>query len=138
MIIRDYKPDDFPMVAELWKETGIFAGERGDTPEMILQCNRHGGKFLVLEDPGEAGIAGTSWMTFDGRRLYLHHFAIAPRLQGKGFGRRLAIESLRFAREKGFPVKLEVHRDNLPALNLYRSLGFESFGDFEILRKLDP
>jgi len=138
MIIRDYKPDDFPMVAELWKETGIFAEERRDAPGLILDCNRQGGKFIVLEDPGTGRIAGTSWLTFDGRRIYLHHFAVAPYLQGKGFGRRLAVESLRYAHEKGFPVKLEVHRENLPAVNLYRSMGFENFREYEIFRKLDP
>jgi ribosomal protein S18 acetylase RimI-like enzyme len=138
MLIRDYRPGDYQQVEELWKATGIYTVERSDTPDIILRCNQHGGRLLIMEDPERMRITGTSWMTFDGRRLFLHHFAIKPSLQGKGHGRQLALASLQFAKEKGFPVKLEVHRENVAALHLYRSLGFESFEDYEIFMKLNP
>ncbi len=138
MIIRDYHPSDFPHVEALWKETGIYAKERGDTDTIIHRCNSLGGKFLVMEDPKTKLIVGTSWMTFDGRRVLLHHFAIRPSSQGKGLGRTLALESLKFAQELGCPVKLEVYQENQPAKNLYRSLGFYAFEDYDIFMKLDP
>ena len=96
MIIRDYRPSDFTQVEALWKETGIYTLERGDTNEIIQRCNAQGGKFLVMEDAATEQVTGTSWMTSDGRRVYLHHFAISPSLQGKGLGRNLALESLEF------------------------------------------
>ncbi|MDF1575202.1 MAG: GNAT family N-acetyltransferase [Bacteroidales bacterium] len=132
MIIRDYKPPDFPKVDALWKETGIYTAERGDTPDSILRCNAQGGRFLVLEEELNNRIFGTSWLTWDGRRVQLHHFAILPSKQGLGYGRMLALESLAFAREKNSPVKLEVHRDNIPAIRLYLSLGFKVFDDYEV------
>lgn len=138
MYIRDYTPSDFPQIERLWKETGIYTMERGDTPSIILRCNEAGGKFLVMEDPENGHVTGTSWMTWDGRRVFLHHFAISPELQGKGFGRTLANRSLEFAKQKGCPMKLEVHRENTPAVSLYRSLGFEVFEDYEIFMILDP
>ena len=138
MLIRDYHPDDFAGVMLLWKATGIYTEERGDTSEIILRCNRAGGKLLVLEDPSKGQVAGTSWMTWDGRRLYLHHFAILPSLQGQGYGRRLALESLAFAREMNCPMKLEVHSQNTRAVNLYRSLGFEVFEGYDIYMIHDP
>ncbi len=138
MNIREYRPSDFPQVVQLWKETGIYTKERGDTEEIILQCTSSGGKFLVMEDPDTGLITGTSWMTWDGRRVFLHHFAIGPAYQGKGHGRRLALQSLAFAREKDCPMKLEVHRDNTPAVQLYRSLGFEVFEDYDVYMNLDP
>ena len=137
MNIRDYRTGDFPAIEALWKATGIYTVERGDTKELIEQCNHQGGKFLVLED-GSGEIAGTSWMTFDGRRIYLHHFAVGPDLQGRGYGRKLALASLEFARELGYPMKLEVQENNQPAVNLYRSLGFEVFEDYDIYMILDP
>lgn len=137
MLIRDYHHEDFPAVDQLWKTTGIYTEERGDTAELILSCNEAGGKFLVLEDPSSGHLAGTSWMTWDGRRIYLHHFAIHPSKQGKGYGRKLAMASLAFAREKDCPLKLEVHSQNKPAVNLYKSLGFEDFEDYHIYLKLD-
>ncbi len=138
MIIRDYEHTDFDEVEGLWKETGIYHVERGDTREIIERCNRLGGRFLVMEDEATGRVAGTSWMSWDGRRIHLHHFAIRPSLQGKGLGRRLALESLRFARQRGCPVKLEVHRENIPAIRLYRRLGFEPFEDYDVYMILDP
>ena len=138
MIIRDYRPEDFAEVVELWRQTGIYTKERGDTAELILQCNRQGGRFLILEDPESGEPAGTSWMTWDGRRIFLHHFAIRPDLQGKGLGRELAVRSLEFARTKGCPVKLEVQRKNVAAVKLYSSLGFQRFGDYDVMMNLNP
>lgn len=138
MIIREYRPTDFGQIEELWKRTGIYAVERGDTGRNIERCIRYGGKFLVLEEKATGRVIGTSWMTYDGRRVHLHHFAIAPEYQGKGLGRLLARESLKFPHELGCPVKLEVQRDNQPAIHLYRSLGFASFEDYDVYMNLDP
>jgi ribosomal protein S18 acetylase RimI-like enzyme len=132
MIIRDYQSRDFPKIVPLWKDTGIYTMERGDTSEIIERCNAQGGKFLVMEDPEKGSIVATSWLTWDGRRVLMHHFAVLPSLQNQGYGRTLALESLAFAREKGSPVKLEVHRNNHSAINLYRSLGFEVFEDYDV------
>ena len=138
MLIRDYRPEDFPLVEALWKETGIYTTERGDTAEIINRCNQSGGKFIIMEEKPTGLVAGTSWITWDGRRLFLHHFAIRPDLQGKGLGRALALKSLEFAHEKNAPMKLEVHKSNHTAIHLYRSLGFEVFEDYDIYMILDP
>lgn len=138
MVIREYHRDDFPQVERLWKETGIYTVERGDTSEIIIRCNRSGGKFLVMADPSTGQITGTSWMTWDGRRVFLHHFAIHPSFQRQGYGRTLALESLEFAKQVDCPMKLEVHSDNIAAVNLYRSLGFEVFEDYDVYMIIDP
>ena len=138
MLIRDYQSNDFPQVEALWKDTGIYQVERGDTPEMIERCNAMGGKFLVMEDPGTGRIVATSWLTWDGRRIFLHHFAVSPSLQKQGHGRTLARESLAFARRKGFPVKLEVHSHNLSAVRLYEAEGFEKFEGFDVYINHSP
>ncbi len=138
MVIRDYRPEDFPQVDELWKQTDIYTVERGDTSEIIMQCTEMGGKFLVMEDPSTRTVTGTSWMSYDGRRIHLHHFPIRPPLQGKGVGRLLAVASLKFANEKNCPDKLEVHSEKLPAVNLYKSLGFTAFEDYGVYMTLNP
>ena len=138
MIIRDYQNGDFPQIEALWKNTGIYTVERGDTADIILRCNACGGRFIVMEDISTEQIIATSWLTWDGRRVFMHHFAVLPIMQGKGYGRKLAAESLAFASEKGSPLKLEVHSQNLPAVRLYRSLGFEVFEDYDVYMILDP
>lgn len=138
MIIRNYRAEDFTHIEKLWKETGIYILERGDTPEVIERCNDLGGEFLVMEEPSTGHIVGTSWMSYDGRRIHLHHFAILPSHQGKGLGRKLAVESLKHARKRSCPVKLEVHDENRIASHLYRSLGFVAFEDYHVYMILEP
>ena len=138
MIIRHYRSEDYPQVIKLWKQTGIFREERGDTAESIDRCNTLGGKLLILEDPRQPAITGTSWMTYDGRRVHLHHFTIRPDLQGQGWGRALAMESLKLALEYGCPVKLEVHRDNQRAIRLYTKLGFKQIQGYHVYLNINP
>ena len=105
MILRDYQPEDFPQVEQLWKETGVFRPERGDSSETILRCNRQGGKLLILEEETEQRIIGTSWLTWDGRRVHLQYFSVLLSHQGHGYGRKLAQASMSFARSKKAPIK---------------------------------
>lgn len=135
MKIRDYQIGDFPQVEALWKKTGIYRPERGDTLETIEQCLGVGGKFLLMEDPEKDSIIASSWLTYDGRRLHMHHFAVHPDFQNRGYGRILALESLSFARQIGVPVKIEVHENNPSALHLYESLGFEPLEGYGVYMK---
>ncbi len=132
IVIRDYNADDFPELNKLWAETGLGGAERGDTPEIILQSIEIGGKLLVMVEKASGRLIGSSWMTFDGRRIHLHHFGITRSMQGKGLAKPLVKESLRFAWEKGYQIKLEVHQKNTKALNLYESSGFKRLGDYHV------
>jgi len=133
MIIREYRKGDFKGIMNLWMATGLSRPERGDDEATVERSIEMGGRMLVLcpESPAEE-IIGTSWMTFDGRRLHLHHFGIDPVFQRRGLARELLRESLRFAKEKGYQVKIEVHRSNAVAVELYRKAGFEYLGDYDV------
>lgn len=132
MVFRNYHPDDYEQLLRLWDELDMSARERGDTPEVILRTIAMGGKLIVMEEPETSTIAGSSWMTFDGRRIFLHHFGIMKTHQRRGWGMKLAVESLKFIKEKGFQVKLEVHRENLAAIKLYEKCGFGPFPDYDL------
>jgi ribosomal protein S18 acetylase RimI-like enzyme len=130
--IRRFKTRDFEEVAEIWKKTDLGRPERGDDLRTILKSLEIGGRFLILEKKDIGRIIGTSWMTFDGRRLHLHHFGIHPEFQGMGFAKPLLLESLKFAKEKNIQIKLEVHKENRAAISLYKKFGFEYLGDYDI------
>jgi [ribosomal protein S18]-alanine N-acetyltransferase len=65
-------------------------GPRRDNQKVIEKTIRMGGKLFVAETQ-EGILAGTSWMTFDGRRIHLHHLGILPALQRKGIGKLLTV-----------------------------------------------
>lgn len=130
--IRDYRSGDFDQIEELWSLTGLGNRNRGDNEVIIENSITIGGKLLILEHFTPEKICGTSWMTFDGRRIHLHHFGILPEFQGKGLSKFLLSESLKFVKEKGYQVKLEVHRDNYKAVSLYEKAGFRYLGDYNV------
>jgi ribosomal protein S18 acetylase RimI-like enzyme len=136
--VRDFVPADAPAVLAVWRETGLASPQRADTPATIARTLAAGGRLLVLEADG--GLVGTSWLTVDGRRAYLHHLGVRPSHQRRGFGRLLVEASLAAARVIGLQVKLEVHRDHAAAIALYRRAGFARLGDYDvfIMRDLPP
>ncbi len=131
IVIRDFTPADFEGLSEVWQLTNLGNPARGDNLQIIMQSIAMGGKLLVAVDESNK-VIGTNWMTFDGRRIHLHHFGVHPDYQRKGIGKMLTRESLRFVKIKGYQVKLEVHRNNLPAINLYKQFGFQYLGDYDV------
>jgi ribosomal protein S18 acetylase RimI-like enzyme len=132
ILFREYKKGDFPAIRHLWNLTDMGNPKRGDDEAAIEESIRVGGALLILEDRANGNIAGTSWLTYDGRRIHLHHFGILPGYQGKGLANLLLDESLKFVKKKGCQVKLEVHRENIKAIKLYKKYGFTALGDFDV------
>lgn len=132
---RDYTQADFDEVQSLWQQTGMGGQERGDDHSVIKRTIDNGGKLIIME-LGNI-IIGTSWLTTDSRRTFLHHFGIHPDYQGKGFANLLMDETMRHVKTIGYQVKLEVSKQNEKALNLYRKYKFIDFVDYELMMKRD-
>lgn len=138
VIIREYIKSDYPGVNEIWEETGLGGRERGDNAEVIEKTLSHGGMLLIMEDREDGTILGTAWITNNGRRTYIHHFGIKPEYQKKGLGYKLGVETLKYAISSGCQIKLEVSPKNVAAIRLYRKLGFQPLGDYDIFIIRDP
>lgn len=131
-IIRSYAESDFDAVVELWEMTGIGGKHRGDNRDVIRRTIEMGGSLLLLVDNISSELIGTSWLTVDGRRSYLHHFGIKPDYQGRKLSNHLLEATLAAARRTGFQLKLEVHHENLKAVSLYKKYGFAYLGDYDV------
>ncbi|MGB4132947.1 MAG: GNAT family N-acetyltransferase [Tenuifilaceae bacterium] len=136
--IRHYKPSDYPAVIEVWNQTDLGGAQRGDNQAIIEHSIAMGGCMFIAET-NDGAVVGTSWMTFDGRRIHLHHIGVKPDFQRKGIGRMLTEQSINFAKVKGYQIKLEVHKNNIFAVRLYKKLGFKYLGDYDvyIIRSFD-
>lgn len=128
--VREYLPEDYPEIISLWENLGLGGAHRGDNEFIITQTIKMGGRMLVLIDKSSNSLVGTSWLTVDGRRTYLHHFGIHAEYQGKGLANLLLEASLKLAKTFGMQIKLEVHKNNAKALNLYTKAGFTFLGDY--------
>ena len=79
---------------------------------------------------GAGRVIGSSWITTDKRRNYLHHFGVREEYRGKGLAQKLVEMSLAFSKLNGLQIKLEVHRDNIKAVKLYEKYKFKYLGDY--------
>jgi ribosomal protein S18 acetylase RimI-like enzyme len=130
--VREYLQEDFNAISQLWKDTDMGGSMRGDNEETIDKTIKAGGKLFVLENPLSREIVGTSWLSHDQRRIYIHHFGIKPAFQGKGYAHLLMKASMDFAQSTGMQIKLEVHKDNFKAVQLYKKWGFNYLGDYDV------
>ncbi len=130
--IRSFISSDYPQIVELWEEVGLGNPVRGDNLQQIEKTISIGGAFFVMENQTDHTIIGTSWITNDGRRLYLHHFGIKKEYQGKKLAKSLLTASLAYAKRLNLQIKLEVHNQNKKAINLYEKAGFKSLGDYRV------
>jgi len=133
LILRDFVDADFVSLYKLWASTCVGNPARGDSLASIQKTLAAGGRLLVLA-AGDL-IVGSCWLTDDGRRLYVHHMAVLPEMQDRGLGRRLLEKAVAIAAERDLQMKLEVAADNERAIHLYRKLGFDFIGDYEVMLK---
>lgn len=130
--VRNFKDKDYNQVLNVWQQTDMGGAHRGDNLNIITNSIDNGGALFVLEEKTSGNIVGTSWITNDHRRLYLHHFGISPYFQGKGLSHLLMEKSMEYARELKLQIKLEVHKENFKARKLYEKYAFKFLGDYEV------
>jgi ribosomal protein S18 acetylase RimI-like enzyme len=98
--IREMTDSDYDTVHALWKATpGIGLSEADERPNIASFLAHNRGLSFVAEAGGE--IAGAVLGSFDGRRGYLHHLAVAPGSRRSGIGRALVARSLEALRGRG-------------------------------------
>lgn len=136
---------DLPQLADLLSE--LFALESDFTPErdkqlrglrLILDEPQLGKLFVLRVDGKVAGMANAliTVSTAEGGKVLLLEDVIVSRAhRGGGYGRKLVEHVLAWAKRQGMTrVTLLADRDNIPALDFYRALGFEG-SHMTVLRK---
>lgn len=82
------------------------------------------GRFRVALVEGEVVGYGAMWLVVD--EAHITTVAVDPEWQRMGIGRRLMIDLLQDAKERGMECSsLEVRRGNAAAIRLYEELGYE-------------
>ncbi len=135
--IRNFVAADFEAIIALWNLTGVGGLPRRDNIQIIEKTIELGGRLFVLQNELEAGIIGTCWLTYDGRRIYLHHLAVHPDYQGQGLGKQLIQAAIDFAKIMKTQLKLEVATSNTMAKAIYNQFGFKELASYELHLRRD-
>lgn len=123
MKIKDYKK-----VYSLWEETDIILKKSDEKQEIDRMIKRNPYTCLVglIENEIVSAVMGG----FDGRRGYVHHLVVKPKLQGRGLGREMMDELMsRFKDLKVIKVHLFVEENNKDVKDFYRDIGFKERTD---------
>ena len=124
MIIREMTAADVPLAAEI--EKLCFAHPWSEQSIESEMSSENSVFLMAFEEDKAIGYVGLSAVLDEG---YMGNLAVTEQYRRNGVGRSLMNELMRICRDKDFSfVTLEVRESNLPAVNLYISLGFERVG----------
>ena len=133
--IRQYQDEDYDAVRALWVVCGLEVDDPADSREGMARFRARNPEFCLVAEK-EGLICGTVMGGFDGRRVWIHHLAVAPECQSRGLGRRLMAELAQRALAAGIPgLNLLVAEGNQEVVAFYRHLGYEELEGLTPMRK---
>ena len=133
--IRQYRDEDYYSARALWMVCGLEVDDPADSREGMARFRARNPEFCLVAEK-EGCICGTVMGGFDGRRVWVHHLAVAPECQGRGLGHRLMAELERRALAAGIPgLNLFVAEGNEEVVAFYRHLGYEELRGLTPMRK---
>ncbi len=122
--VRRMQPQDAKVAAAI--EQTCFAHPWSETALRESLENPNACFFLLTADGRPAGYIGADNISGE---VYMNNLAVLPEFRRRGFGRLLLSVLVTYARtQKAAFVTLEVREGNIPAVSLYRELGFQQTG----------
>lgn len=115
---------DFDAVRSVWTSSGIELTTSDNIRELQRMIQKNPDYCYVLEDAGL--IIGAVLGGFDGRRGWIHHLAVYPKYQKKGYGKDLLNKVIdAFEKDNIVKIKLEVLETNKDVINFYLKQGWD-------------
>jgi len=124
MNIEKFKMQHYHDIVELWRRAGIGVGSSDTKDEIAAVLKRNPELFLIGKEKEKvvAVIIGA----FDGRRGYVHHLAVDPNYQKKGYGKAMINDLMeRFRKKKVHKIHLFIEKLNKGVMDFYSKHGWE-------------
>lgn len=119
-VLREMRKEDIQEVYEINRRsftTDAWSKEAFEREFSLPYSIRY-----VLEEEGK--VVGYSVIWVIKGEAFLMTFAVAPEHRGRGVGKEFMRMLLKDLKGKAEVVQLDVRKSNLPAIRLYRSVGF--------------
>ena len=132
MKIEKFKVEYYDEVVELWRKAGIEVGSSDTIDKVTRVLNRNPDLFLIgkIQNKFIAVVIGA----FDGRRGYVHHLAVDPDYQKRGFGKTIMEALIDEFRTKNIQkVHLFIEKSNKSVVEFYTNLGWDVREDLIIM-----
>ena len=128
MKIEKFSMKLYEDVVQLWNKAGISVGSSDSKNEVERMLERNPNLFLIgkIKDEIIAVVMGG----FDGRRGYVHHLAVDPIYQKKGYGKKLIDDLISEFRRIGVhKIHLFIEKQNQAVVDFYGNLGWQMRND---------
>lgn len=132
MNIETFSIKYYEKVIELWRKTGISVGS-SDTKEGLERMVQRNPKLFLIGKINEKLISVVMG-GFDGRRGYVHHLAVDPAYQKKGYGKLMMDELMKkFQELEVHKVHLFIEKHNKTVVDFYQNLGWDIRDDLMMM-----
>jgi ribosomal protein S18 acetylase RimI-like enzyme len=124
MKIEKFTMESYETVVNLWKKSGINVGSTDTRKEIERMLEHNPNLFLIGKDNDR--LISVVMGGFDGRRGYVHHLAVDPDFQRRGYGRMIIDDLIEKFRKMGVhKIHLFIEQYNRDVVEFYRTLGWE-------------
>ncbi len=124
MEIRSFQLEDYDEVLALWTQAGLRLSQSDSREAIKHKLERDADLFLVAVEAST--IVGVVMGTYDGRRGWINHLAIAPQQQRQKLGTRLMQEVERRLQQTGCAkINLFILPMNAAVQTFYQRLGYQ-------------
>ena len=128
MKIEKFSMKYYDDVVQLWNKAGISVGSSDSKKEIERMLERNPNLFLIGKI--KENIIAVVMGGFDGRRGYVHHLAIDPIYQKKGYGKKLVDDLISEFRRIGVhKIHLFIEKQNEAVVDFYSNLGWQIRND---------
>ena len=128
MKIEKFSMKYYDDVVQLWNKAGISVGSSDSKKEIERMLERNPNLFLIGKI--EENIIAVVMGGFDGRRGYIHHLAVDPIYQKKGYGKKLVDDLISEFRRIGVhKIHLFIEKQNQAVVDFYSNLGWQIRND---------
>ncbi|MFL6513448.1 MAG: GNAT family N-acetyltransferase [Chthoniobacterales bacterium] len=133
VVIRPFQIEDYDAAARLWSEAeGVEISEGDSKKDIAHYLEKNPNLSRTAECAGV--LVGVALAGHDGRRGYIYHLAVDPRVHQQGVGRRLVAECLAALAKLGLQRALIlVADDNARAQEFWRRCGWEEIPEAKLM-----
>jgi ribosomal protein S18 acetylase RimI-like enzyme len=135
MILENFTMKYYKKVIQIWRKAGINVGS-SDTKEEIKRMIKRNPKLCLIGHL-EGKVIGVVMGGFDGRRGYVHHLAVDPDYQKRGYGKMMMDELIARLRKMGVhKIHLFIEKYNKEVVEFYLNLGWEIRDDLIMMSSI--